>query len=180
MDCGNLSCDFVKALITGGAFAAVITIVSYIQTRQRDVRDGLFKAFESYLRVMDYREAAVDINTYETWHHYYRAMFDLQWSEFYAWRAGAIPDAPYKMWLQQRMRQYEKGETKVVAKDKKISYKIVWDELSKSHNNPIPYFEPEDDFVAHMKHVHNNKLNKAMSMKNWRKRIALVFFGEKE
>jgi hypothetical protein len=171
MDYHSLLNEFVKALVTGGSFAVVLAVVAYIQTRRRDTRDAIFKAFDSYLKVMDYRAQAVVNPSREAWHHYYRAMFDLQWAEFYAWSTHAIPDEPYRIWLRQRQRQYQKEYNKAGVADGEISYKIVWDELSGTNagNQSDPYFDSKDPFIKHMNFVHSGKIDSAMKMNKKRR-----------
>jgi hypothetical protein len=119
----------------------------------RDQRDALFKAFDSYLKIRDLRAKATASKIDEDWQEYYRALFDLQWSEYYIWREGALADKPYRVWLEQHYSMFEKDEKPAGA----AGYRAAWKSLCDAS-----YFGVGDAFVRHMNAVHRGKINQAL------------------
>jgi hypothetical protein len=164
--------EFLKALVTGGAIAAVFSLLTYVQNKRISAREAIFKALDSYLKVMDYRAAAIGMGenngSWEAWSHYYRSLLDLQWSEYQIWRSKAFPKKQYEEWLRLRLRQFNEPEKKVRdcnGKEKVINYKIAWQELSNIMPVDLPYFDSADAFTTHMNLVHGNRIREAIKRK---------------
>ena len=141
-------------------FSYQIAKQGFDRSLARDQRDALFKALDVYLKVRELRSKAETSHTHQDWEDYYRALFDLQWSEFQVWRNDALPDQPYKAWLLQHHKMYETDEKPLVAPTPAISYRTAWADLLNSG-----YFLSTDSFVAHMKAVHEGKVALAMRSK---------------
>jgi hypothetical protein len=142
--------------------AAIVAALSLINGRRQTLRDGMFKCFEGYLKVMDYKTRAIEAadgatpkaDEYQRYMAYYRALFDLLWTEYYLWKNRTLRDEPYVQWLIQRQKQF--GEQAVARQDgaasRDISYRIVWDTLKRDG-----YYDAADPFVRHMDRVHGGQ-----------------------
>ncbi len=135
----------------------IVGLASVFQNLGRGRREGLFKCLESYWQVMKFRAEAEEKLTYEKYYDYYRALFDLQWSEYQLWKRYSLPTSAYREWIKQRRRDYNKPAVQRQRRDtntmENISYKMVWDDLIKDS-----YYDAKDPFIAHLEKIHDNRL----------------------
>ena len=157
----------ITPTIAIGVAAAIIASLQLVNARRQTLRDGLFKCFEGYLKVMEYKSKALEAerkpprekqDEYQRFEDYYRSLFDLQWTEYYLWRNRPIRDKPYRQWLMQRSKQYKLTEVarQHGATAEPISYALVWNSLR------TEYFEPNDPFLVHVDNVHAGNVDAAI------------------
>lgn len=153
----------ISGIIGGGLISSLIALFMLFQIKEGNTREAFFKCLDEYFKIMDYRSKAIIDKKCETYFDYYRALFDLQWSEYHMWLRGSIPDTPYRIWIELRNRQYlEKCQECIneVGKAENTNYRIVWERLLKES-----YYTAKDPFVAHMNLVHEGKFDEAMNEK---------------
>ncbi len=154
----------ISGVIGGGLISSFIALFALYQIIKRNTREAFFKCLEGYFKVMEYKSEAITSKKYSAYFFYYRALLDLQWSEYQMWLRNSIPDAPYRIWLELRNKQYN-GTPKNCVDDlynseKKIGYKVVWEKLLQEG-----YYSVKDPFVEHMNLVHHGKLDVALDQK---------------
>jgi hypothetical protein len=145
-----------------GLSAAIVAALSLVNGRRQTLRDGMFKCFEGYLKVMDYKAKAMEAaegptpnhDEYQRYLAYYRALFDLLWTEYYLWKNRTLRDEPYMQWLIQRQKQFLEPPTSRQngGAVEPISYQLVWFMLKKDG-----YYDAKDPFVRHMDRVHGGE-----------------------
>lgn len=153
----------LSAILGGG----IVGIVSVLQNKARNFREGLFKCLDGYWTVMKFKADAESDNGDEkhkisSYRNYYRSLFDLQWSEFQLWRRYSLHQETYSEWLKQRRNQYtsDEGLVKSGSSEKLIDYRSVWDNLKTQK-----YFDENDPFIKHLDLVHEGKITKALKQR---------------
>lgn len=115
-----------------------------------------------YLKIQKDKRLAESQNDPYLCYNYYRALFDLHWTEFNLWIDGQISDQIMRAWLGVRNRNYNSsGFNIALPNGENVTYRYVWEDLI--HEN---YFSPEDHFVRFMGMVHDNQIDEAMSELN--------------
>ena len=149
----------ITGIVGGGVFSAAFAYVNLRLTRRRDCRETLFKCLDAYNKVMDYKAKTRAEHTYDAYLDYYRALFDLHWTEYQMWMEDAVKPKHYRAWLNARKMSYLAPATTVLVNHvaTPISYRIVWDCLLQNG-----YFERSDPFVGHMELVHAGRIEEAL------------------
>lgn len=154
----------ISGIIGGGLISSIIALLTLLQVKKTNTLEAFFKCLEGYLKIMDYRSIAIKEKNFYSYLDYYRALFDLQWSEYQMWLRDTIPDGPYRVWLGLRYGQYCEESLElndcVEGVADTISYRLVWERLLSKN-----YFEEKDPFRAHMELVHEGNLDDAMNQK---------------
>lgn len=149
-----------QTLIAFAPLGGIIAVVTFFTFRAGNLREGLFKCLDGYWKVMDYKAQADSDQTYEKLHHYYRALFDLQWSEFQIWQRRSLRSSIYREWLNQRHHDFTSDLVRktIEQNSREICYRLVWRELSENG-----YFHRSDPFITHLAKVHMGNVEGAMS-----------------
>lgn len=152
----------ISGIIGGGLFSSLIALLALTQIIRRNTREAFFKCLDGYFKVMEYRSKATNDNKCYAYFDYYRALFDLQWSEYQMWLRNSIPDKPYRVCIEMRHSQYGKEYYGYKSEngENTASYRIAWERLLKES-----YYNTNDPFVAHMKLLHEGKFDDAMNEK---------------
>lgn len=117
----------------------------------------LFDILNTYRGIQKYREVAEENKDYNSVQNYYRALFDLHWTQFHLWRKGHIDNEIMKEWHWE-MYNTCKGEDKIsyVGINGALvdyPYEAVWNAFKK---NPLV---ADSKFVDFMKIILDDLTN---------------------
>ncbi len=126
-----------------------------IWTQQKQTRSAiLLECLRSYVTIREIQTEALHEDSPLKCFEYYRAVFDLHWSEFQLWYDKQIGDSVMWAWLDARQRNFASDKLTVTVKGQPqiTKYADVWEKLKKEG-----YFAPKDPFVAFMNKVHEKE-----------------------
>jgi hypothetical protein len=165
----------IAGFLGGGVFSALFSYLTYREHWKRNIGDAFFGCLEAYYKVMEYHTKAEIEKSFEGYFTYFRALFDLQWSEYQMWLLGYLQDKPYKAWCSARYNDYslvEISSTDAYGQSFPISYKIVWDKLIKDG-----YYSSNDSFISHMTLVHAGRIEDALRERKFRTIRKILHLG---
>lgn len=154
----------VQAVATAiAACAALASFLAVWMVKRQTQSQILLGCLQAYVEVRKQRQEALELSSELACFEYYRALFDLHWTEFRLWRSGQIPKRAMSAWLDARHRNFQHdsiGFTDESGNKQYITYQDVWNRLVQQM-----YFAPSDNFITFMTLVHDGQIEKAMKVK---------------